>query len=156
MGAAVALRNVVGEAKYAFVVAVVPPQRALYCDAFALRLDHDRSWDERGLVAVEEFHEGFDAALVFHLLALLDRVALVGEDDGNAGIQERQLTQSVLKSREVKLHHRESLRRGQERHFGPALALRIAGCFERSFRNAVVEFHEMRLAVAPDGELQPS
>ena len=45
MRAAVALRNVVGEAEHALVVAVVPPQRAFDRDAVALRLDHDRDWE---------------------------------------------------------------------------------------------------------------
>ena len=78
MGAAVALRDVVGKAEHAFMVAVVPPKRAFHRHAFALGLDHDRIGDQRSLVAIEKFHEGFDAALVFHLLALFDRVALVG------------------------------------------------------------------------------
>src|SRR5207342_1643796 len=53
----VALRNVVRETKYAFVVAVVPPQRAFDRDAFALGLDHDRLGNQRSLVTIEEFHE---------------------------------------------------------------------------------------------------
>src|SRR5262249_19405563 len=77
--AAVALRNVVGEAEHGLVIAVVPGQRRLDRDAVALRLEHDRHWDQRGLVAVEIFDEGLDPALVAHLLALLDRMALVRE-----------------------------------------------------------------------------
>ena len=121
MRAAVALRNVVGEAEHAFVVAVIPPQRAFDRDAVALGLDHDRGRDKRGLVAIEKLHEGFDAALVFHFLALFDGVPLVGKDDGDAGIQERELAQAMLKRREVELHHREGFRRGQEGHLGAAL-----------------------------------
>ena len=41
MGAAVALRNVVGKAEHVLVVAVIPPQRALDRDAVAFGLDHD-------------------------------------------------------------------------------------------------------------------
>ena len=47
MRAAVALRDVVGEAEHGLVVAVVPPQRAFDGDAVALGLDHDRRRDER-------------------------------------------------------------------------------------------------------------
>ena len=55
-------------------------------------------------------HEGFDAALVVHLLALLDRVTLVGQHDADAGIQERELAQAMLERREVELDHGEGLR----------------------------------------------
>ena len=43
MRAAVALRDVVGEAQHVLVIAVVPPQRDLDVDAVALGLDHDRA-----------------------------------------------------------------------------------------------------------------
>ena len=89
MRAPVVLRNVVGKAEHAFMVAVIPPQRAFDRNAVALGLDHDGARDKRGLVAIEKLHEGFDAALVFHFLALFDGVSLVGKDDGDTGIQER-------------------------------------------------------------------
>src|SRR5208282_2443304 len=72
--AAVALRDVVGEAQHGLVVAVVPPQRALDAGAFALGLHDDRLRHQRRLVAVEIFDECLDAALVAQLLALLDGV----------------------------------------------------------------------------------
>ena len=103
MRAAVALRNVVGEAQHVLVVAVVPPQRGLDRDAVALGLDHDRRGDQRRLVAVEIFHEGFDAAVVDHVLALFDRVTLVRQDDVDAGIEEREFAQAMLQRRPVEL-----------------------------------------------------
>ena len=75
VGAAVALRDVVGEAEHVLVVAVVPPERDLDGDAVALGPDHDRLGDERLLGAVEIAHEGFEPALVVELLALLVRAA---------------------------------------------------------------------------------
>src|SRR6202000_1375179 len=89
MSAAVALRNVVGEAEHALVVAVVPPQRALDHDIVALSLDDDRLRNERRLVAIEIFDEGLDATLVEQLFAMLDGVPHVGEHDLDAGIEER-------------------------------------------------------------------
>ena len=89
------------------------------------------------LVAVEIFDERLDAALVAHLLALLDRVAHVGEHDGDAGIEERELAQAMLQRGEIELHHREGLGRGQERHLGAALAAGVADDFERRDRVAV-------------------
>ena len=67
-----------------------------------------------GLVAVEIFDEGLDAALVAHLLALLDGMARVGEHDGDAGIQEGEFAQPMLERREIEFDHGEGLGRGQE------------------------------------------
>src|SRR5439155_736499 len=51
VGAAVALRDGVGEAQHRLVVAVVPGERRLDRDALARGLDHDRLRDEWRLVA---------------------------------------------------------------------------------------------------------
>ena len=154
MRAAVALRDVVGEAEHVLVVTVVPPQGGFDSDAVALDLDRDRRRNERGLVTVEIFHERLDAALVAHLLALLDRIAHVGENDQHAGIEEREFAQTVLERREIELDHGEGLRGGQEGHFRSRLAFRLAGHFQRRLRDAVAEFHRMFFAVAPDRELE--
>ena len=110
---------------------------------------------QRVLVAVEIFHELLDAALVAHLLALLDRVAHVGQHDGDAGIEEGELAQPVLQRGEIELGHGEGLRRRQERHLGAALVAGVAGDRERRDRVAVAELHGVLLAVAPDRQLQP-
>ena len=154
MGAAVALRNVVGEAQHVLVVAVVPPQRRLDADAVHLGIDHDRRGHHRLLVAVEIFDEFLDAAFVMHRLALLDRVAHVGQHDIDAGIQEGELAQAVFQRREVVFDIGEGFRRGEERHLGAALAVGVADHLERRHRVAMGEFDEMLLAVAPDPQLQ--
>ena len=64
MRAAVALRNVVGEAQDILVIAVVPPQGAVDRDAVLLAVDHDRLGQHGHLGAVEIAHEGGDAAFV--------------------------------------------------------------------------------------------
>ena len=108
-----------------------------------------------GLVAVEISHEGFDAAFVAHLFALLDRMARVGQDDGHAGIQEGEFAQPVLKRREVELDHGEGLGRRQERHLGALAAFDLANDRQRRLRDAIAELHRVFFAVAPDRELQP-
>ena len=154
MGAAVALRDRVGEAEHGLVVAIVPPQRAFDADAVALGLDHDRRGDERRLVAIQVLDELLDAALVVQLLALLDRMAHVGKHDIDAGIEEGELAQPVLQRGEVELGHGEGLGRRQERHLGAAPVLGVADHRERGDRVAVAELHHVLLAVAPDGELE--
>ena len=64
MGAAVALRDVVGEAQHVLMIAVVPPQRGFDADAVQFGIDHDRGGHHRLLVAVEIFDEFLDAAVV--------------------------------------------------------------------------------------------
>ena len=66
MGAAVTLRDVVGEAQHVLVVAVVPPQRGLDADVVHLGPHHDRGRHHRLLVAVEIFDEFLDAAVIAH------------------------------------------------------------------------------------------
>ena len=77
MRAAVALRDVVGEAEHVLVVAVVPPQRRLDHDLVLLFLHHDGLWNKRVLGAVEEAHEGAQASLIAHLLGLRLDAAMV-------------------------------------------------------------------------------
>ena len=155
MSAAVTLRDVVREAIDGLVIAVVPPQGAFHRHTVALRLDHDRGRHQRTFVAVEIFHERLDAALVVHLLALLDRVALVGQHDADAGIEERELTQPMLDGRPVEFDHGEGFGRRQECDLGPAL-LGVADRGQRRHRLTVAELHRVSPAVSPDRELEPA
>ena len=50
--------NIVGEAENAFVVTVVPPQRAFNGNAITLTGDHDGLFQQRRLGTVEIFDEG--------------------------------------------------------------------------------------------------
>ena len=109
MRAAVALRDVVGEAEHGLVVAVVPRQRRLDDDFFALALDQQRIGNELLLVAVEIAHEFLDAAVVEHLLDARLGPAQVGERHLDAGIQERELAQPVLERREIEFGLGEDL-----------------------------------------------
>ena len=154
MRAAVALRDVVGEAQHVLMIAVVPPQRRLDADAVHVGVDHDRGGHHRLLVAVEVFDEFLDAALVHHLLALLDRVAHVGEHDVDAGIEEREFAQAMLQRGEIIFDIGEGFGRGEERHLGAALALGVADDHQRRHRVAMGELDVMLLAVAPDPQLQ--
>ena len=150
MGAAVTLRDVVGEAQHVLMIAVVPPQRRLDADVVQFRAHHDRRGHDRLLVAVEIFDEFLDAADIVHLLALLDRVAHVREHDIDAGIQERELAQAMLQRGEIIFDIGEGFGGGKERHLGAALAVGVADHLERRHRIAMGEFDVMLLAVAPD------
>ncbi len=156
MAAAIALRDVVGEAQAVFVIAVVPLQRRLDLDVVALAGDHDRGLVQRRLGAIEVAHEGLQAALVVqHLLDGLG-AALVAQDDGHPGVQKSQLAQPVLQRRVAELGAREHLDRGHERDLGAAPAVGGAGHGERCGRLAAVgEAHRMLFLVAPDAQLQP-
>ena len=155
MGAAVALRDVVGEGEDVLVIAVVPLQRDVDADIVALAGDRDRLGKERRLGAVEIFDEGADAALIIELMLLPLLVPRVGEDHADAGIEEGELAIAMLELLEIELGDLERVGRGQE---GDPRALLVAGRaddLQRRDRVAMGEAHVMLLAVAPDGEIEP-
>ena len=83
VSAAVALRDVVGEAEDVLVIAVVPLQRDIDADLVALAVDGNRIGEQRGLGAVEIFDERRDPALVEQLM--LDPVGVAGIDQHACG-----------------------------------------------------------------------
>ena len=85
--------DVVGERVHRLGVAVVPLERDLDLDAVALSVHVQRLRVDHRLVLVDELDEGADPALVVEGAALV--VSLVAEDDGDAGVQERELAQPV-------------------------------------------------------------
>ena len=154
MGAAVTLRDVVGEAQHVLMVAVVPPKCCFDADVVQLGAHHDRGGHDRLLVAVEIFDEFLNAADIVHRLALLDGVAHVGEYDIDAGVQERELAQAMLQRGEIILDIGEGFGGSKEGHLGAALAVGVADHLERGNRVAMDEFDVMFLAVAPDPQSQ--
>ena len=64
MGAAIALRDVVGKRQDIFVVAVIPPHRDLDPDIIFFTGDENRFWHDRGFRTVEVFHEFLHAAFI--------------------------------------------------------------------------------------------
>ena len=67
MGAAVALRDVVGETQHGFVIAVIPLHRHFDGDAVAFPMHRNRVGDNRGFRTVDVFCEGNQTALVMHV-----------------------------------------------------------------------------------------
>ncbi|MPL85446.1 hypothetical protein SDC9_31414 [bioreactor metagenome] len=161
MGAAIALRDVVGEGQHGLMVAVVPPQRHFDADAAHLAHHVDRVGDQRALRTVEVFHEFLDAAVVMQLdMQRLGR-ALVLEQDAHARVQEGKLAQPRLQRLEAVVEVREGalgvvgLGRGHEAHLGALLARRIADLAHMLDAFALLEAGEIDLVVAPDLELEP-
>ena len=156
VGAAVALRDVVGERQDVLVIGVVPFERDVDADPVAHRRNGDRLGKQRRLGAVEIFDERGDAALVIKLMLDPLLVARVGEDQPHARVEERELAEAVLELLEVEFDDLEGLGAGQEGDAGALLALgRRADDLQRRLGIAVAEAHEMLLAVAPDGEVEP-
>ena len=156
MGAAITLRNMVGKAENVLVIAVVPLQGSLNHDPVALAVDQGRRAVQSLLVAVEIFDEGLDAALVMHIDLLRHHSALIGERDGNLGIEEGEFAQAVLQLLEVEHGVAEGDVGGQEGYLASGLLARLAGYGERRLGLAVAEGHGMDLAVAANGELETS
>ncbi len=93
MRAAVALWNVVGEAVDVFLETVVPLQSDFHADAVFFGGEIEDVRVDRVFVFVQVLDEGFDAAFVVVVIALI--VALVLKADRDAGVQERQLAQTL-------------------------------------------------------------
>ncbi len=136
MGAAVALRDVVGEGQDVLVIAIVPLERDVDADVVALAGDGDRVGDQRRLGAVEIFDEGGDPALIIQLDFLALGVPRVGQDQPHARVEEGELAEAVLEPLEVEIGDLERVGRRQEGDAGAALVGR-ADDLQRRFRIAV-------------------
>ena len=156
MGAAIALRDVVGEAENILVIAVIPLQRRLDHHTIALALDQDRLREDRGLGAIKMGDEGCNAALIDHGVGPDLVLALIAQGDLDARIQEGELAQTVLQRIAVKFGHGEGFFRRHEAHFRARLArIDIAHHLQVFVGNAVAEAHMMLLALAPDRQVHP-
>src|SRR6185312_16777386 len=80
--------------------------------------------------------------------------ALVDELDLDAVVEERELAQALGEDLVVELDVAESDLRREEVHLGAA-PLGVPGGLQRLYGHAVVELHEVRMAVAPDAQLEP-
>ncbi len=107
---------------------------------------------QNGLGAVDELHEGADAA--GKLEQLLLAVALIHQLDANAVVEEGQLAQALGQDVVVELDVAEHLRAGHEVHLGAA-PLGRTDLLERRDRVAIAKLHLIRVAVAADGQTQP-
>ena len=102
------------------------------------------------------FTKARDAALVIAarlLFALV--VPRVGQDQADARVEEGELAEAMLEPVEVEFDDLERVGAGQEGDPGALLLVGLADDLQRRFGVAVAEAHEMLLAVAPDGEVEP-
>ena len=161
VGAAIALRDVVGEGQHRFMVAVVPPHRDLNPDAAHLARHVDRIGHHRLLRPIKVFHEFLDAALIEQLGLLGFGVALILDDDADARIQEGQFPQAGFERLEAVLEVRKcpvltvGLGAGEEPHLGAALTGGRANLMDMGDTFAKFEPRAIFGIVAPDRQLQP-
>ena len=162
MGAAIALRDVVGEAEHVLVIAVIPLHRDFDRDAVLLADGVDRLRDQLGFGLVEVFDERLHAALIFEDRLIGLGVALIAEDDLHAGVQEGQLAQAVLQRLAVIIGLGEGRRRGEEAHGGAGIGLAIVAVRGlapldqgRLHAAPLDEADPVFLAIAVNGQLQP-
>ncbi len=156
VGAAVALRDVVGERQDVLVIGIIPFESDVDADPVADRGNGDRLGEQRRLGAVEILHERGDSALVIELMLHPLLVAGVGEKHADAGVEEGKLAVAVLEPFEIVFGDFERVGAGQEGDPCALLAVgRRADDLQRRFGFAVAEAHEMLLAVTPDGQVEP-
>jgi len=162
MGAAVALRDIVGEAENILVIAVVPLQCDVDDDIVAVAVNGDRLWHQRRLVTVEILNKGSDSAFVKQVDFLYLFMPCVAQYDVHATVQEGELAVTVLQLFKIKFGN---FKRGRRRKKSDSCALFYAGCivrrrgvpddFQRAHGIPEFEAHIMLFAVAPDVEFQP-
>ncbi len=94
MSTAITLRNVVGETQQVFVEAVVPLQGDFNTHAIVtLDVEVEYLGVDRGLVGVQVFDERAQAAFVLEELFLTTTFIL--QQNANAGVEERQLSDTL-------------------------------------------------------------
>ena len=151
MGAAILLRNVVRVAEHRFCIRIVPLHGHFHPYCSFLGTKPENGGVNAGARAIQVFHELLQPALVLEHIGL--GFALVDELDAYAGIQERQLAQSLGEDLVVEGDVREDGRTRLEAHHR-ALLGGVAGDGQRRDRVTQAEFHLVGFAVAIDGEPQ--
>ena len=117
----------------------------------------DRRRDQPFFRTVEIIHIGAKAAFIEHFSALLVGMTLVAQYDFRTRVQERQFAQAMLQRGVVELDLGEGFRARQERHAGTALVRHgWPHNLQRCLGIAVAETDEVLLAIAPNGEIEPS
>ena len=152
MGAAVTLRNVIGETLHRFLVGVVPLHGHLNGNAVLGPLNMKDVRMQHAFRAVHVFDETFDAAAErkFFFLAR----TLVGQGDFHAVVKEGQFAQAFGEDFIVEIDVAENFLARQVVHLGAA-ALAFAGHLQRRHGLTHAELHLMRPAVPADGQAQP-
>ena len=94
MGAAVTLRNIVGEAEHGLLVGIGPRKGRLDRDVVLLGIEGDHVGMQRGLELGQVLDEGADAAFMLEGIVLVG--ALVDQPRSSPRNQEAQLAQASL------------------------------------------------------------
>ena len=103
MGAAVALRNVVGERQDIFIIAVIPFKRDVDSNAVPLPVDGDRIGKQRCFRTVEIFDERGNPAFIIEFNLFLFGVAGIDKKNPDARIEKGKLAVTMFKFFKIKL-----------------------------------------------------
>ncbi|CAI8198419.1 MAG: Uncharacterised protein [Alphaproteobacteria bacterium] len=154
MRAAIALGNIIGEAQYRLVIAVIPPQRQLNANIISLRLQCDGGVYQGCFIAVKITGKGFQPAVKFQLNAARLGMAHIFQNNTDTAVQKCQFAQAVLQRIKTELGHGES---GVRRVKGDFRAGRLGLANDRQigFRLAMRKAHFVQFAIAANGQLQP-
>ena len=151
MRSTVLLRNVVRVAEHALLVGVVPLHRDLNIDDTLLSLEAADRLMHGGTSSVQVFDERPQTTGVLkHVGSVLP---LIDEFDAHAGVQKRQLAQTLGEHVVVKLNVGEDLGAGPKADDRAALGT-VPGQRQRSHGHSEVVHLAIHLALPADGELQ--
>ena len=156
MGAAVALRDIVGEAQRDLARAVVPPHCQLDTNPFLLLADQaDRRPEQRLLALVKPLDEGNEAAAELEKHLLRRDVTIILQRDGQAGVQKGKFAQPAFQHSELVFGLGESAAARLEGHLSADRGIGRADHPQRLHRIAMLEADEMLRTAAPDPHLHP-
>ena len=125
-----------------------------------MRRNRNRIGEQSRFVAVQIFNERANAAFIIQVMFFDLRMAVVAQQDTDAGVQKCQFAIPMLKLVKIKFEHVfEGVGRRHESDarplFGFAIGNRgIATNDQRRNRVAMFKAHPMLFAFAPDGELK--
>ena len=140
MRAAIALGNIIGEAQYRLVIAVIPPQRQFDTNIISLRLQRDGGVNQSGFIAVEIARKSLQAAIESQLDTARFGMAHIFQNNTDTAVQKRQFAQAVLQRVKAEFGHGEGRIRRVKRHFR-AGRLGIANDRQIGFRLAMRKAH---------------
>src|SRR5690606_5742976 len=149
--AAIALRNVVGEAVEVFLKSVVPLQRHFNTDAIIALFGEMKYPVDRILVGIEVLNEGLQTAVILEDFFLAATQIL--ERNLYARVQERQFPDALCQDLVVELDIGEGFRRRPEMHRRPG-AVSVTHWRERLLGYAMTIDLLMNLSGSADRQLQ--
>ena len=149
MGAAIALRDVVGKALHRFLIGIVPLHGHFHLHPVFFTYGMEYGGVQHGFAAAHVFDEALDASAESEVFLLA--AALISKNYFYPVVEKRQFAQAARQDIVMKLNLAKSLDARHEMHFGTA-SFGLSDQLERGHCRAVPKLHLVCFAVAAYGQ----